>query len=32
MVPSRVEFKSDGTNPIYYNEYFMIDVLTIGAD
>lgn len=32
MIPSRVEFKSDGTNPIFYNEYFTIDVMEVGAD
>lgn len=32
MIPSRIEFKSDGTNPIFYNEYFTIDVMDVGED
>lgn len=31
-LPSRVEFKSDGANPIYYSDYFEVAELSIAAD
>lgn len=31
-LPSRVEFKSDGANPIYYSDYFEVAELNIAAD
>ena len=32
FVPSRVEFKSDGANPIYYNDVFKVERLTSEAN
>lgn len=31
-LPSRVEFKSDGANPIYYSDYFEVAELSIATD
>ena len=32
MIPNRVEFKSDGATPIYYNDYFEVAAITTNQD